>query len=192
MSCNDHNFPLPTAGLYKAREKYAACQAEKVALEEMINTGTRGYVTGSVGSFSGRRKRVASGRRGSFIVTNGRGTKICLIKTWRGQHSRALGRCMAWKGINSPPRVVGTTEFNPYPPRATWDQRVFISTKRGRENEREITRLDLFVCSFPLYRLKYHSPSLSLSFFISFSLCRLFREKWIYLFQFGIFGFWIF
>lgn len=144
VSCNDHNFPLPTAGLYKAREKYAACQAEKVALEEMINTGTRGNVTGSVGNFSGRRKRVgvASGQRGGFIVTNGRGTKICLIKTWRGQHSRALGQRTVWKGINSPPRVVGTTEFNPYPPRATWDQRVFISTKRGRE------KLPDWICSF--------------------------------------------
>jgi len=80
---DDHNFPLPFAGLYKARKKYAACQAEKLALEEMINIGARVRDRVSRGFFrKGEREvGVASGRRGGFIVTNGRGTKICLIKT---------------------------------------------------------------------------------------------------------------
>jgi len=76
-----HNFPLPFAGLYKARKKYAACQAEKLALEEMINIGARVRDRVSRGFFRKGEREVASGRRGGFIVTNGRGTKICLIKT---------------------------------------------------------------------------------------------------------------
>lgn len=98
VSRDDHNFPLPLAGLQEAREKYARTSGPRSArMEEMI--GARGYVTGSVGDFSGRRKRASPD---GFIVTNGRGTKICLIKTRRGQHSRALLHSAYGRGINLP------------------------------------------------------------------------------------------
>lgn len=111
-------------------------------------------------------------------MTNGRGTKICLIKTWRGQHSRALRWRTVWRGINPPlpPSALPASLVRrnlTLTHRAQPGINVFLfPQKRGGENEREITRLDLFVCSFPSYRLKYHSPSLSFSFFLPFSLCR--------------------
>lgn len=128
----------------------------------MINIGAR--LTGSVEDFSGRRKRadVASGRPGGFIVTNGRGTKICLIKTRRGQHSRALLYSAYGRGINLPPPLLASlvrnlTLIHRARPRVS----VFLFRQKEGGNEREITRLDLFVCSFPSYRLKYLSTSLS-------------------------------
>jgi len=42
VSRDDHNFPLPFAGLYKTRKKKVSpAKAEKLAPEKMINIGAR-------------------------------------------------------------------------------------------------------------------------------------------------------
>ncbi|EGI66793.1 hypothetical protein G5I_04598 [Acromyrmex echinatior] len=78
--------------LYKTRKKKSVgCQAEKLAPEEMINIGARvrdWVIRGFFRTVKESAMGVASGRRGGFIVTNGCGTKICLIKTWHGQQPR--------------------------------------------------------------------------------------------------------
>lgn len=166
------------------REKYAACQVEKHALEEMINISAR--VRDRVSQdFSGWRKRmgVASGQRRGFIVTNGRGTKIYLIKTWHGQHTAPLCSAYGREGLICLPLLSAslvTTEFNPYPRRATWDQCVVISMKkRRRERERNyqigFVRLFISFVSLEISLFMYLSSSLSL--YLSLFLCHSFRKR---------------